>query len=381
MESLRSLGRVDDAKRVGEDAAQVATKVLDKRPAYMGALRARALVASNLSDIEADELHLAKALPMSQGSSRDWESFLKLDPGNTIALNNVAGGYVREGWFLFRTGRVAEAIESYTAATAVEKRTRMSPSFAVNQMWPAGSVVFAEADRGNFAQAEAALSHVRQLSGIAGETRKDESSLATLRMFEASFAAAIPVAKWDFAAVRKLVERALPAAAVPPPSGGRVLSAWYGNLNGRYRDLANAAFMLGDYPAAEVAVKKSMTYQQQIPDRTLDRQRDVAQNQILLAMILARQGKQADAQQIVAPALKLHRDLHARKGNEDLTQRIELAQALLASAMADGGKDAASLAEAGALLDELPPSLRQLRSTVLLRKMIAEEQGGRRKPA
>ena len=261
----------------------------------MGALRARALVASNLSDIEADELHLAKALPMSQGSSRDWESFLKLDPGNTIALNNVAGGYVREGWFQFRTGRVAEAIESYTAATAVEKRTRMSPSFAVNQMWPAGSVVFAEADRGNFAQAEAALSHVRQLSGIAGETRKDESSLATLRMFEASFAAAIPVAKWDFAAVRKLVERALPAATVPPPSGGRVLSAWYGNLNGRYRDLANAAFMLGDFPAAEAAVKKSMTYQQQIPDRTLDRQRDVAQNQILLAMILARQGKQADA--------------------------------------------------------------------------------------
>ena len=34
-----------------------------------------------------------------------------------------------------------------------------------------------------------------------------------------------------------------------------------------------------------------MTYQQQIPDRTLDRQRDVAQSQILLAMILARQGK------------------------------------------------------------------------------------------
>ena len=117
---------------------------------------------------------LAKALPMSQGSTRDWESFLKLDPGNTIALNNLAAGYQREGWFLFRTGRVAEAIESYTAATAVEKRTRMSPSFAINQMWPAGSVVFVEADRGNFAQAEAALAHVRQLSEIAGEPRKDD---------------------------------------------------------------------------------------------------------------------------------------------------------------------------------------------------------------
>jgi hypothetical protein len=49
--------------------------------------------------------------------------------------------------------------------------------------------------------------------------------------------------------------------------------------------------------------------------------------------------------------------------------------------MAGGGKEAASLAEAAALIDGLPPSLRQLRSTLLLRKLIAEEQGGRRKPA
>jgi hypothetical protein len=47
--------------------------------------------------------------------------------------------------------------------------------------------------------------------------------------------------------------------------------------------------------------------------------------------------------------------------------------------MAGGGKEAASLAEAATLLDRLPPSLRQLRSTTLLRKMIADEQGGRRK--
>ena len=186
------------------NATQVATKVLAKRPAYMGALRARALVTSNLADIESDDLHLAKALPLSQGSTRDWESFLQLDPGNTIALNNLAAGYQREGWFLFRTGRVAEAIESYTAATAVEKRTRMSPSFAINQMWPAGSVVFVEADRGNYPQAEAALAHVRQLAAIAGEPRKDASSQATLRMFEANFAAAIPVAKWDFAATAQV---------------------------------------------------------------------------------------------------------------------------------------------------------------------------------
>jgi tetratricopeptide (TPR) repeat protein len=257
----------------------------------------------------------------------------------------------------------------------------MYPSFALNQMWPAGSVVSAEAERGNYAQAEAALVHVKQLSAIAGEGLKDASSQATLRMFEANFAAAIPVAKWDFATARKLVEGSLPDPSLPAPAGGRILSAWNGGLGGRNRDLANAAFMLGDYPAAEAALKKSMIYQQKSPDRTLDRQRDVAQSQILLAMILARQGRTTEAQQAVAPALKLHRELHARKDNEDLTQPIELAQALLAAAMTGDGRDAASLTEAAALLDRLPPSLRQLRSTQLLRKMIADEQAGRRKAA
>jgi tetratricopeptide (TPR) repeat protein len=381
MEALRSLGRVDEAKSSGEDAAQVATKVLERRPAYMGALRARALVTSNLADIEGDDFHFVTALPMAEGSTRDWESFLKLDPGNTIALNNLSAGYQREANYLYRIGRIADALERLATATAVEKRTRMSPSFAVNQMWPAGFTASNEADRANYAQAEAALAHVRQLAKAAGEGRSDPSIQANLRMFEANFMLAIPVAKWDFAAARKLAESVLPDASMPAPPGGRLLFIWYSNLNGRYRDLANAAFMLGDYSAAEAALRKSMANQARLTEVTLDRQRDVAQSQILLAMILARQGRQADAQRAAAPALRLHRELHARKDNEDLTQRIELAQALLASAMAGGGKEAASLAEAAALIDGLPPSLRQLRSTLLLRKMIAEEQGGRRKPA
>jgi tetratricopeptide (TPR) repeat protein len=378
MEALGALGRMEEAKHTGEDAAQVATKVLEKRPAYMGALRARALVTSNLADIEGNDLHFAKALSMSRESTRDWESFLKLDSGNTIALNNLSAGYQRESNYLYRTGRIGEALEMLAAATEVEKRTRMSPSFAVGQMWPAGFTATAEADRGNYAQAEAALEHVRQLARIAGDSRKDATSQATLRMFLGNFELAIPVAKWDFAAARKMGEGMLPDASVSPPPGGRLLYIWNSNLAGRYRDLAIAAFIQGDYAAAEAALRKAMTFQQQLTERTLDRQRDVAQSQILLAMILARQGKHSDAQQVVAPALKLNRDLYARKDNEDLTQRIELAQALLASAMAGGGREAASLTEAAALIDGLPPSLRQLRSTLLLRRMIAEEQGGRR---
>ncbi len=127
-----------------------------------------------------------KALPMSQASTRDWESFLKLDPGNTIALNNLSAGYQREANYLYRDrARVAKALEMLAAATAVEKRTRMSPLFAVNQMWPAG---FAAVTRGRPGQLRAGRGRARARpptgQGWPASARTDASSQATLRMLE-----------------------------------------------------------------------------------------------------------------------------------------------------------------------------------------------------
>ena len=69
----------------------------------------------------------------------------------------------------------------------------------------------------------------------------------------------------------------------------------------------------------------------------------------------------------------MHRGLIAR-GSDDLSQRVQLARALYASALAGGAQRPASLKEAAAILDGLPPAMKQLVSTTLLRGRIAEEQ-------
>ena len=102
-------------------------------------------------------------------------------------------------------------------------------------------------------------------------------------------------------------------------------------------------------------------------------ERDASDELILAAMIAARLGQFAEAHKLVEPALKLHRDLYAR-GSDDLSQRVQLARALYASALAGGAQRSASLKEAATLLDGLPPAMRQLVSTTLLRGWIAEEQ-------
>jgi len=149
-------------------------------------------------------------------------------------------------------------------------------------------------------------------------------------------------------------------------------------LLGAYREMAGASYRLKADAGAEAEITKALALRKVIPPRTLEEQRDAMDDQILRAMILAQLGRHAEAQEAIAPALKFHRELQARH-HDDLTQRVQLAQALYAKAIAGGGSEAASLQEAAALIDGLPPLMRGMKSVSLIRSDIAEEQNGRRK--
>ena len=84
-----------------------------------------------------------------------------------------------------------------------------------------------------------------------------------------------------------------------------------------------------------------------------------------------------EARQIIDPVLKFHRELYAR-GNEDLSQHLQLARALYASALAAPEPTRSrDLKEAAGIIDAFPPAVRQLKSTTLIRSYIADEQRGR----
>ena len=64
MDALIPLGRIDEARRNGEEARPVANGILEKQPGHMLALRARALLLSNFGDLAArpDPLQVRPAL-------------------------------------------------------------------------------------------------------------------------------------------------------------------------------------------------------------------------------------------------------------------------------------------------------------------------------
>src|SRR5205823_9169170 len=61
MAALQNLGRNDDVRKVGEDAARVAGQVTERRPGHMSALRARALIDDTLAGTEGVDIHLRNA--------------------------------------------------------------------------------------------------------------------------------------------------------------------------------------------------------------------------------------------------------------------------------------------------------------------------------
>ncbi|HET9763995.1 MAG TPA: hypothetical protein VFR50_10780, partial [Casimicrobiaceae bacterium] len=138
---------------------------------------------------------------------------------------------------------------------------------------------------------------------------------------------------------------------------------------------AFASYGLKNYAAADAEIGKALELRRTITARNLSEQRDEADQRVLAALIAARLGRSAEAQELLAPAAKLQRDLYARnKDGEDQMQRVEFASVLYASALASPDQRAQQLAQAAAMLDRLPAPMRGLSSTARLRQAIAEEE-------
>jgi hypothetical protein len=101
--------------------------------------------------------------------------------------------------------------------------------------------------------------------------------------------------------------------------------------------------------------------------------REQAEVSTWLAMALARQGRTAEAESVIAAVVKLHRGL-AAQNHDDAWQRMELAAALYAQSLTDKPHRAALLDEAATLVARVPAEMRDLRSVRMWRDRIHNEQ-------
>jgi tetratricopeptide (TPR) repeat protein len=372
--ALRALGRVDDARRVGADAIDAASRILEKRPGNMQAMRSRGLLLSSLAETEDEAMNIRKANDLSEAAIRNWREFLRIDPSNAIALNNLAGGYGQMSGALYKLGRVGDAATAIRAGIDVRRDKGQSPFHASGLAGMSGFLSEVEADRGRRREAEAALADLGKFREVALKpVPPGKFERTTAEIFFDRFQGTLMMIDGDYAAARRWArERHQTAEKLATSSPGEERAKAFLLLQTQRR-VAQASLRMRQYADAEADVRQAIAHRNSIPPRSLDEQREAMDDQILLAIAIARQGRRAEAQQVIAPALKFHRDLAAR-GGDDQTQRLQLAQALYASALAGGATERVALAEAARLIDGLSPELRALKSTELIRGDIAEEQ-------
>ena len=386
LSALQSLDRLDEARQVAESALAVTGQILEKRPDDMLALRAEGLIINSLASVEWSDLHIRKALELARRSVRDWETIVRIDPSNQVAWNNLVDSRMTVTAMLYSAGDVRESREQLRAALDVDQRVKDSGMIGNVLSLAAGYLARFDADAGNRQGAAAAMKSNQRFVALAVRGIPENSFGGVFLPeflgrygFPASGigygAFALPYADGDYEAVRRMARESIGRMEQLkdlPPTQQQPRNA---TLDLAYRTAADASYHLKDYVAADADIKRAGAFRKDLPVRTLGEKRDAGNEAILAAMIAARLGRYAEARQLIEPVLELHRNLFARAGNEDLTQHIEFAQALYASALARSPTKAADLKQAAALMDALTPEMRALISVRRIRASIAEAEG------
>jgi len=373
MDAFEDAGRSDESARIGEEAMKVATRVLDKSPAHMGAMRSRALIGSGLARTYVFDLRPRRAAGFASSAMGDWETLVKSDPGNTIAWNNLFVSRNWKAWSLRNQGDMEGGLAVLRGSVEVGKRAPAASYTFGNLAGHATQRAIWEADLGRRVEARAAWAEARRygdraLSMLPKDSFQRINAAAQIPRFEAELA----FVEGDFAASRDHARRAIAQL-------NEVQAATEGQKRARGAALADshsylslALLNLGDYAGAETTSREAVRLRQE--HRRASRQSlfDTARDETLLAIILARRENLAEARKVVESPLALHRTMLAR-GSEDVDQRVELALALYAAALASPSQAPGLLPEARRLLDELPPQVARRKTVAMVRNWVAAE--------
>jgi tetratricopeptide (TPR) repeat protein len=370
LETYIQLGRPADARAAGEEAQRITQGILERQPTHMMALRANALIAGSLGTIQAEELNPQAALPYAREAIDNWQTLLRVDPSNSIAWNNLGASRSRLADVYYSMGRPRETMR--VLETASDMETTAETSTMVSGIL------------------SGLRGYLAQLLGELGEPERSatvqEASEVLFGRSSSSFVAG-SVEDWYWPAQRDIwriewlntrgeYRRALEhgtdlwARIESRPPEDNSVEQLRDELQRRLGlALAQAGEASDDYAATEVAARAASQAADRYPDRTTTDRRLKARAQTFLAIALARQGRLDEAREILAPALVLHREF-AAKNQGDEFQRLELALALYAQALADPGERTARLREARALVGALPPGMRALRSVAHVQRRL-----------
>jgi hypothetical protein len=373
--ALQNLGRNDEARRVGEDADAVATKVLVQRPGYRMALHAQQVIETTLTNVEQNDLNPGEALRIAQRNAQNSLALLNLDPNSTVSANNLGVAQVTLGDCLWAQGRLREAMPYYRMSLdGFGKAGAAGAGQIILYAYQAEYFIWQQAQLGDMGPAEAALGSDKPFLEQLRATEPGGSiSPIIFDALEKTSLAAIALERDDLAGASRTAWDAVNQMQPSKPKAGFQEVQKYITLYLSADIAGRADFRRGDFAAAEKAERLAIEARQKYLTDAVNDRRDVMVKSTWLAMALARQNRMQEAAQVIGPVVKFQRELSA-KNHGDQWLPVELAGGLFAQALTDGAKRAALLHEAAALLDAAPASMRAVHDVRQWRERIRDAQ-------
>ncbi len=371
-------GRTGDVRKLAEQAIALASRVLDLRPGHLVALRSRALAWGYIGDTAREEMHLGEALAAFAKSAADAAALLRLDPTNTDDRLAADSADRRAMDVATMMGRPRAALV-YSAHALETLRTNTHPTPFLGNLALYGTVARARLlfDLGENAQGSESLASADvQLARIRHDRSPNSALLRSAEGITSELKGEIALLRGDPVDARNAAALADESLAGFKSSNAAIERAVIDRRIAAALTAADADYSLGDYAAAAQAAHAAVELARGDPLFRNTQKRRESRAVTAEAMALARLGQLEDARAILTPVLKT--ELAFLKRNVDSQQqRLELAAALFAHALADKGEHESDLREATALVNGLSAEMRELKSTRKLAVRISEEVAGR----
>ena len=365
--------RPTDAARVSEEGLRVTSKLIEKQPNNMLALRARALISDSLAAVASNQLRPGRRLSAANDAARDWALLSRIDPSDAVSKNSLMNARTIASTALWDQGRphasLAKVLENGKFGPAAEGSYVVAQSLYFSLDWAA----YLAADLGQAVAADKYLADRQHLFEISIRSAVANTSflLHYFRIQTKIKPVELAMLLGDLTRAREVAKGLREQLLQLQTSNDFERLRVAASLNYLHNSLGWVALQARDFATAQEHFSLVAETRAQLPAATLSDRLGAAYDASLLAITLAHAGRLDEARSLAEPALAFQREAHARP-TDDQMHKQGLVLALVAAAWATPEQARALLAQAQALFDSMPAEARGLRSSHLLQSLIAD---------
>ena len=360
------VGQTDKAQQLATIVADIAAKVLDRRPGDLRAMKDRFLAPNVLGEVADDHEDYAASEKFQRQSADAAIEYTRFNPSDFDGWLAASSSFNSIAEDLYNQGRIGEALSEWKASAALETDPRNRNGSGGLWYYAWVRIGETEAGLGQTDEAQKALDEsMRVIRKMGTQQGGDEGFAKLAQLWHDMDGYFIDQAKGDYAAIYRKSVRVADELRKVTPNNATTRNVKTSGERTNLHFMAESAYHLGNLEAAESAARNLVNHAPLGRADAHDRAIATANAQALLGKTLVAMGRKPEATADLAEAVDFFRSRQAA-GATSTDFHHDYAEALLGLATAQPDDNAGRakrrelLAEAASQVGSLSTEAQQL---------------------